>query len=270
MTGIAKGTVTKLLVDLGTVCSIYQDRVMRDLPCTRIQCDEIWTFCGSKAKNVPVEKYGDPNYGDVWTWVAIDPDTKLVPSYRVGPRDLQEAQLFMADVAKRLRNRVQLTTDGFSPYLTAVEDAFGGDVDYAQLVKVYGTDQTKRKSGGAKYSPAVCLSAHSEVVNGSPNGEHISTSHVERANLTMRMSMRRFTRLTNAFSRKVENLAAAVSLHFMHYNFCRVHKRLGTTPAVAAGVTDHVWTLHEIIALLEAAEATPIVRGPYNKHASSN
>lgn len=176
----------------------------------------------------------------------------------------------MADVAKRLRHRVQLTTDGFSPYLTAVEDAFGGDVDYAQLVKVYGTDQSKRKSGGAKYSPAVCLSAHSEVINGSPNGEHISTSHVERANLTMRMSMRRFTRLTNALSRKVENLTAAVSLHFMHYNFCRVHKSLGTTPAVAAGITDHVWTLHEIIALLEAAEATPTLRGPYKKRSVSN
>jgi IS1 family transposase len=265
MTGVAKATVTKLLVDLGTVCSVYQDRVMRDLPCERIQADEIWTFCGAKAKNVKPDKYDDPNYGDVWTWVAIDSDTKLVPSYRVGARDLQEAQLFMRDVAKRLRHRVQLTTDAHRPYLTAVEDAFEGDVDYAQLIKVYGSDQSKRKSGGAKYSPAVCLGSHAEVITGDPDRAHVSTSHVERANLTMRMGMRRFTRLTNAFSKKIENLAAAVSLHFMHYNFCRVHQTLGTTPAVAAGVADHVWTLDELIGLLEAAEATPIKRGPYQK-----
>jgi IS1 family transposase len=265
MTGVAKNTVTKLLVDLGTACSIYQDHVMRDLPCQRIQADEIWTFCGSKQKNVPVEKYGDANYGDVWTWVALDPDTKLVPSYRVGARDLQEAQLFMMDVAKRLRHRVQLTTDGHSSYLTAVENAFEGDVDYAQLIKLYGSSDSGRKSGDAKYSPGVCIGSHADVITGSPDLAHVSTSHVERANLTMRMGMRRFTRLTNAFSKKVENLAAAVSLHFMHYNFCRVHQTLGTTPAMAAGVTDHVWKLDEMIALLEQAEATPIKRGSYAK-----
>jgi IS1 family transposase len=266
MTGVAKNTVTKLLVDLGTACSVYQDQVMRDLTCERIQADEIWTFCGAKAKNVPVEKYGDPNYGDVWTWVAIDADTKLVPSYRVGSRDLQEAQLFMADVAKRLRHRVQLTTDAHKSYLRAVEDAFDGDVDYAQLVKLYGSNDSRRKSGAAKYSPGVCIGSHAEVITGSPDGGHISTSHVERANLTMRMGMRRFTRLTNAFSRKVENLAAAVSLHFMHYNFCRVHMSLdGRTPAMAAGVTDHVWTLDEMIGLLEAAERVPVRRGSYAK-----
>jgi IS1 family transposase len=265
MTGVAKNTVTKLLVDLGTVCSIYQDRVMRDLPCERIQADEVWTFCGSKAKNVPAEKYGDPNYGDVWLWVALDPDTKLVPSYRLGSRDAHDATLFMKDVAKRLRKRVQLTTDAHRPYFTAVEQAFDGDVDYAQLVKLYGSTGEGRKSGAAKYSPAVCIGAHAAVITGSPDGEHVSTSHVERLNLTLRMSMRRYTRLTNAFSKKLTNLAAAVSLQFAYYNFVRVHKTLGTTPAVAAGVTDHVWTLDELIGLLEEAEAVPTKRGRYAK-----
>ncbi len=266
ITGASKTTVMKLLGDLGLVCSIYQDRAMRDLSCKRVQADEIWSFCGSKAKNVPADKRNDPNYGDVWTWVAIDSDSKLVLSYRVGPRDLAEARSFMEDVAKRLANRVQLTTDAHRPYLTAVERAFKGDVDYAQLMKVYGSDQSKRKGGAAKYSPAVCLGSHADVITGKPDPEHVSTSHVERANLTMRMSMRRFTRLTNAFSKKVENHAAAVSLHFMHYNFCRVHQTLGTTPAVAAGVTDHVWKLSEVIALLtDAEQAVPMKRGPYKK-----
>ena len=232
---------------------------MRDLTCQRIQCDEIWTFVGSKQKNVPDEKRGE--YGDWWTWVAIDADTKLVPSYRVGPRDLQEAHLFMDDLAKRLRNRVQLTTDGFKPYLTAVERGFGGQVDYAQLVKLYGSDGMQ-----GRFSPPRLIGTHSERINGDPEPKRISTSYVERQNLTMRMSMRRFTRLTNAFSKKVENLAAAVSLHFAFYNLCRVHKSLdGQTPAMAAGVTDHVWTLAELIGLLEAAESTPVRRGSYRK-----
>jgi IS1 family transposase len=258
MTGVARNTVTKLLVDLGTACSVYQDHAMRDLPCKRVQCDEIWCFVGSKQKNVPDDKRGE--YGDWWTWVAIDADTKLVPSYRVGPRDLQEARLFIADLAKRLSNRVQLTTDGFKPYLSAVEDAFGGDVDYAVLTKLYGTEGQQ-----GRFSPPRLIGTHHEKINGNPRPEGISTSYVERQNLTMRMSMRRFTRLTNAFSKKVENLTAAVSLHFAHYNLCRVHKTLGTTPAVAAGVTDHVWTLDELIGLLEAAEATPVRRGAYRK-----
>jgi IS1 family transposase len=258
MTGVARNTVTKLLVDLGTACSVYQDHAMRDLPCKRVQCDEIWCFVGSKAKNVPEDKRGE--YGDWWTWVAIDADTKLVPSYRVGPRDLQEARLFIADLAKRLRHRVQLTTDGFKPYLSAVQDAFGGDVDYAVLVKLYGTEATV-----GRFSPPRLIGAQSQKINGDPKPEGISTSYVERQNLTMRMSMRRFTRLTNAFSKKVENLAAAVSLHFAHYNLCRVHKTLGTTPAVAAGVTDHVWTLNELIGLLDAAERVPVRRGSYRK-----
>lgn len=262
MTGVAKNTVTKLLVDLGTVCSIYQDRVMRDLSCERIQCDEIWAFVYAKQRNVPPEKRGEA--GDVWTWVAMDPDSKLVPTFHIGPRDVASAITFTKDLAGRLRGRVQLTTDGYHAYLRAVPEAFGDDVDYAMLVKTYGSDTDPRKPE-RRYSPSVCIGSDPIPVNGDPQPQHISTSHVERLNLTMRMSMRRYTRLTNAFSKKVENLAAAVSLHFMHYNFCRVHQTLGTTPAVAAGVTDHVWKVHEIIDLLEAAEATPTRRGRYAK-----
>ena len=251
MTGVAKNTVTKLLVDLGAVCSEYQDRVMHDLPCSRIECDEIWSFCYSKERNVPEEKRGEFGYGDVWTWVAIDADTKLVPSYRIGSRDIEDASAFMHDLAKRLRHRVQLTTDGHKAYLKAVKGAFEDEIDYAQLRKIYGNDPAL----SGRYSPAYCTGATARTISGNPDEKLISTSYVERQNLTMRMSMRRFTRLTNAFSKKVENLAAAVSLHFMHYNFCRVHKTLGTTPAVAAGVADHVWTLAEIVGLLEDAEA---------------
>ncbi len=260
MTGASKNTVMKLLSDLGLVCSIYQDRSMRDLPCERIQCDEIWAFCYAKQKNVPVEKQAEFGYGDVWTWVALDADTKLVPSFRVGSRDLEDARDFIADLAQRLRHRVQLTTDGNRAYLSAVERAFSDDIDYAQLVKLYGSD------GGSagRYSPPVCIGAVPQAVTGNPKAEDISTSYVERQNLTMRMSMRRFTRLTNAFSKKVENLAAAVSLHFMHYNFCRPHKTLnGATPAMAAGLTDHVWSISELVGLLEDAEAYPTKRGSY-------
>lgn len=196
----------------------------------------------------------------MWTWVALDADTKLVASYRIGSRDVGDASAFMSDLAGRLRHRVQLTTDGHKAYLNAVDGAFKGGIDYATLVKLYGTDPNAPRG---RYSPPICTGISSHVVSGDPDPEAISTSYGERQNLTMRMSMRRFTRLTNAFSKKVENLAAAVSLHFMHYNFCRVHKTLGTTPAVAAGVTDHVWTLHELIGLLEAAERTPIRRGSY-------
>ncbi len=263
MTGVAKNTVTKLLVDLGTACSVYQDSAMRDLSCERIQTDEIWSFCYAKAKNVPADKSGEPGYGDVWTWVAIDADTKLVPTYRIGGRDLSEASAFMTDLASRLRNRVQITTDGHLPYRLAVAGAFGGEVDYAMLVKIYGSDQSRKPE--RRYSPAVCLDAIPNRISGDPDPDHISTSYVERLNLTMRMSMRRYTRLTNAFSKKVENHAAAVSLHFAHYNFCRVHKTLGTTPAVAAGVTDHVWKLSELIGLLEQAERVPVKRGRYVK-----
>lgn len=259
MTGVAKNTVTKLLVDMGTVCSIHQDRVMRDLACERIQCDEIWAFCYAKAKNVPDDKKGEFGYGDVWTWVALDADTKLVPTYRVGTRDMVEARAFIEDLAKRLTHRVQISTDGHPPYATAIRGAFE-QIDYGQIMKTYvgGSSETR-------YSPGICIAADRRVVSGNPDPDHISTSYVERQNLTMRMSMRRFTRLTNGFSKKVENLAAAVSLHFAHYNFCRVHQALGTTPAVAAGVEDHVWTVAELIGLLEQAESTPVKRGSYAK-----
>jgi IS1 family transposase len=262
MTGVAKNTVVKLLVDLGTVCSVHQDRLLRDLPCERVQCDEIWSFVYAKQKNVPKSKKDEGEAGDVWTWVGMDADTKLVVSYLVGGRGPAEARAFMMDLASRLRHRVQLTTDGLKPYLLAVPAAFKNEVDYALLVKIYGS-QTKEEQ--RKYSPAVCLGADKQPMIGNPDPDHISTSYIERQNLTMRMSMRRFTRLTNAFSKKVENLTAAVSLHFFHYNFCRVHKSLGTTPAVAAGVADHVWKLEELIGLLEEAEAVSVKRGRYAK-----
>jgi len=260
MTGVAKNTVTKLLVDMGIVCSVMQDRTMRDLTCERIQCDEIWSFVGSKQKHIPEGKEGV--YGDWWTWVAIDADTKLVPTFHVGGRDIGEAQTFISDLAKRLRHRVQLTTDGRNPYLVAGRGAFKNEIDYAMLHKIYGNPP---KEDQRRYSPGVCLGQEKQPKIGRPDYAHISTSYVERQNLTMRMSMRRFTRLTNAFSKKVENLTAAVSLHFAYYNFCRVHSSIGTTSAMAAGVTDRVWTLNDLIGLLEEAEATPIRRGSYAK-----
>jgi IS1 family transposase len=253
ITGAAKNTITKLLVDLGAACSEYQDGALQNLPCRRIQCDEIWSFVYAKRKNVPAEYKGGWGYGDVWTWVALDADTKLIPTWLVGERHVSDAIVFMADLASRLTHRVQLTTDGHRAYLEAVGDAFGGEIDYAVLHKLYGPDPDPEK----RYSPAQCIGAERRVVSGDPDPVHISTSYVERQNLTMRMGMRRFTRLTNAFSKKVENLSHAVSLHFMHYNFARPHKTLSdrypTTPAMAAGVTDHVWSLEEIAGLLEVA-----------------
>jgi IS1 family transposase len=248
MTGAAKNTVVKLLVDLGTACEAYQDRVMRDLTFQRLQCDEIWSFCYAKEKHLSPEKQGEFGYGDVWTWTAIDADTKLVPAWYVGKRTARDAHEFIGDLAGRLANRVQLTTDGHKAYLTAVSAAFGGNIDYAMLVKLYGPDP----EGEKRYSPATCIGTETSVIAGAPDPWHVSTSYAERQNLTMRMSMRRFTRLTNAFSKKVENLMHAVALHFMYYNFARVHKTLKTTPAVAAGVADHVWTLEEIVGLLDS------------------
>jgi IS1 family transposase len=267
MTGVAKNTVVKLLVDMGTVCSIHMDGALRNLACQNVQCDEIWSFCYAKERNVPAEKRGEFGYGDVWTWVALDADSKLVITYRVGTRELQDAYSFAHDLKRRLRDRIQLTTDGLNAYLRAVADAFGTDVDYAMLIKSYGTDPEVTDK---RYSPAVCTDITPRVITGSPDPDLISTSFIERQNLTMRMSMRRFTRLTNGFSKKVENLAAAVSLHFMHYNFCRVHQTLKTSPAVAAGVADHVWTLAEMIGLLESAEGTPIKRGPYKRRQAAD
>jgi IS1 family transposase len=251
MTNTSKNTVTKLLVELGEVCGDYQDRTLRNLPCKRIQADEIWAFVYAKAKNVPLEYQGQFGYGDVWTWVGLDADTKLVPSWMIGTRDGHAATIFMMDLASRLANRVQLTTDGHGAYLVAVEEAFGRDIDYTQLIKIYGKQQDERDT---RYSPATCIGIEKNIIQGKPEAAHISTSYVERQNLTMRMGMRRFTRLTNAFSKKVENLEAALAIHYMHYNFCRVHKTLGTTPAVKAGVADHVWHLREVVDLLVKSE----------------
>lgn len=249
MTGVAKNTILKLLADLGTACVEYQDKALRNLTCKRIQCDEIWQFCYAKEKNVPEEMKGKFGVGDVWTWVAIDADTKLVPSYMLGNRDLETARTFIEDLASRLASRVQLTTDGLKVYLDAVEGAFGANVDYAQLIKVYGASQEE-----TRYSPAECLGTEIKVINGRPKTEHISTSFIERQNLTMRMGMRRFTRLTNGFSKKVENHFYAIAIHFMHYNFCRVHKTLRVTPAMEAGISDHVWDLDEMLGILDQKE----------------
>jgi IS1 family transposase len=254
LTGAARNTITSLLVQLGKACADYQDRKLRYLTSTRIECDEIWAFCYAKAKNVPEDHRGEYGYGDVWTWVAIDPETKLVPSWLVGMRDLPDARAFIADLRSRLMGRVQITTDGFAPYIEAIEAEFGGDVDYAMLIKQYGVETSLDGSATARrYSPNKVTSQRKIAIMGNPHDDLISTSFVERNNLTMRMGMRRFTRLTNGFSKKVENHAAMVSLHFMAYNFAKPHGSLGkrTTPAMAAGVADHVWTAEEIAALLD-------------------
>jgi IS1 family transposase len=246
MTGVARMTVEKLRRDLSVVCSRYQDEHLRNLTCKRIQCDEIWSFVYAKQKNLPINKQGKPGYGDVWTWVAIDADTKLAVSWLVGDRGAATAFAFMDDLASRLVHLVQLTTDGHRVYLDAVERAFGSDVDYSMLVKIYGADSEP----DTKYSPGECIGCRTVGITGKPNPSYISTSHVERQNLTMRMSMRRFTRLTNAFSKKVENHAQSVALHFMHYNFVRIHQTIRVSPAMAAGVADRLWSIEDIVALL--------------------
>jgi IS1 family transposase len=252
MADVSINTVTKLLVELGPACARFQDETLRNLPCRKVQCDEIWQFVYAKKKSV-TEKIREkhPEAGDVWTWVAICAETKLVPSWLVADRSAGSAWTFMQDVAGRLRHRVQLTTDAHKPYLEAVEDAFGSDIDYATLQKIYGRDAGDDEK---RYSPAKCLGMEVRTISGDPDSEHISTSYVERQNLTMRMSMRRFTRLTNGFSKKLVNHAAAVALHFMHYNFARIHKTLRVTPAMAAGMTSHVWSIEEIIGLLDRPE----------------
>jgi len=246
MTGVAKNTVAKLLADLGCACAAYHNRHIRNLRVRRLQCDEIWCFVGAKAKNVRVEKKLE-GWGDIWTWVGIDSDTKLVVSYLVGGRDGGWAKDFMEDCARRISNRVQITTDGHRAYLDAVENAFGADIDYAQLQKIYGASSDEETR---RYSPAKCIGCDLKVVSGDPDPKHVSTSYVERQNLTMRMQMRRFTRLTNAHSKKVDNHRHSVALHYMFYNFCRVHQTLSCTPAMEAGLTDHVWSLEELCALL--------------------
>lgn len=252
LTGASKNTVLKLLAEVGEACALYQDRALRGLSCKRVQCDEIWSFVGMKEKNVPDEMKGVFGIGDVYTWTAIDADTKLVPCWHVGTRGADSASLFIHDLASRMANRIQLTTDGHKMYVNAVEDAFGGDIDYAMLIKLYGNEGAP-KEASRRYSPAECTGINKTRINGTPDMKHVSTSYVERQNLTMRMSMRRFTRLTNAFSKKLENHMAAISLHFMHYNFCRIHKTLRVTPAMEAGVTDHVWELKEVLMMVETA-----------------
>lgn len=252
ITDTAINTVVKLLKEVGAACLEYQDKVMRDLPCKKLQCDEIWSFVYSKAKNVPEAHTGEFGYGDVWIFTALDADTKLVPSWFVGLRDAECAYAFMHALQGRLANRVQLTTDGHGMYLMAIEDVFGADIDYAQLVKVYGQPEHVRDT---RYSPAQVIEAKPQVITGKPDTKSISTSFVERQNLTMRMSMRRFTRLTNAFSKKLENHIYALALYFMHYNFARPHKTLAypypRTPAIAAGLTNHIWTVEEIVKLIK-------------------
>lgn len=244
MTGAAKNTITKLLVDLGEACAEYQDGVLVDLPCRVVEADEIWAYCYAKNKNVPEQFKGTPGYGDVWTFTAVCADTKLVPSWLVGERTSDDAEVFLADLASRMADRIQLSTDGHRIYEATVGQAFGRNVDWAQIQKQYATAPEQ-----GKYSPPVCIGTKRRPLKGDPDPDRISTSYVERQNLTMRMSMRRFTRLTNGFSKKVENHAHAVALHFMYYNFGRIHKSPRITPAMAAGVSDHVWGLEEIAAL---------------------
>lgn len=242
ITGVSKNAIVRLLNDLGCACAAYHNRTVRNLKVRRLQCDEIWSFVGAKKKNASPEKKLE-GWGDVWTWTALDGDTKLCVSYLVGGRDAGWAKDFMQDCAKRIRNRVQITTDGHKAYLDAVEDAFGADIDYAQLQKIYGapSDEEQRR-----YSPAKCIGCDLKVVSGDPDPAHVSTSYVERQNLSMRMGMRRFTRLTNGFSKKVDNHRHMIALYFLYYNFARVHSTLRVTPAMEAGLSDHIWTIDEM------------------------
>ena len=262
---VSFNTVAKLLSDAGTACATYHDTTVRNVASKRVQCDEVWSFCYAKAKNVKTAKAAPDGAGDVWTWTALDADSKLIVSWLVGGRDATYANEFMQDVASRLTSRVQLTTDGHAPYLEAVEGAFGAGVDFATLIKLYG----KASDAEKRYSPPTCIGTRKEQREGDPDPKHISTSYVERQNLTMRMSMRRFTRLTNAFSKRVDNHCHALALYFVWYNFVRVHKTLRVTPAMAAGVTDWLWEVKDIVALIDANEAAPKKRRSYKKHISN-
>lgn len=262
MTGVSKVTILKFLEDMGCACATYHHRHVRGLRSRRIQCDEIWQFVGAKAKNVTAEQKA-AGWGDAWTWVALDADTKLCISYLIGGRDTGWATDFAFDIRERVAGRPQITTDCHKPYLAAIEMAFGANVDYAQMHKIYGATSDTPE---ARYSPATCIGCDMKTVIGSPDYEHVSTSYVERQNLTMRMSMRRFTRLTNAFSKKIENHGHAVALHFMHYNFCRVHKTLRVTPAMEAGLADHIWSMEELASIVPMPKAHK--RGPYKKKAA--
>ena len=264
--GVSINTVTKLLVNAGEACAEYHNNTVRNVATKRVQCDEIWSFCYAKQKNIPTAIDAPQQVGDVWTWTALDADSKLIISYLVGGRDSGYALEFLDDVKSRLANRVQLTTDGHKAYLEAIEDAFGGDVDYAQLIKLYGDAP---KSEQVRYSPAQCNGTRRRTVAGNPDSKHVSTSHVERHNLTMRMSMRRFTRLTNAFSKKIDNHIHMLSLYFVHYNFCRIHKSLKVTPAMEAGLTDTLYDIDFIIDLIDAREPKAKKRGSYKKRISN-
>ncbi|WP_336987694.1 IS1 family transposase [Altererythrobacter aquiaggeris] len=268
ITGVSKNTVSKLLIDAGKVCAAYHETNVRNLQTTRVEVDEIWSFTYAKQKNVKTAKAAPTNAGDTWTWTAIDADSKMIVSYLVGGRDAEYAMWFMDDLRSRLANRVQLTSDGHKSYLEAVEGAFGADVDYAQLIKIYGNAPDSFKG---RYSPADCTGIKKRAIEGRPDKSLVSTSYVERANLTMRMHMRRFTRLTNGFSKKIDNHAHAVALHMMYYNFVRIHKTLKVSPAMAAGVTDRLWDIADIVMLIEKAEveAAPKKRGPYKKAISN-
>ncbi|MCI5046532.1 MAG: IS1 family transposase [Aquisalinus sp.] len=261
---VSKNTVSKLANQAGAACYAFHEENVRNVQASRVQCDEIWSFTYAKQKNVKTAKAAPAEAGDTWTWTAIDADSKLAISYLVGGRDGEYAIAFMDDLRSRLANRVQLTTDGHKAYLEAVEGAFGGDVDYAQLVKMYG--EPAGKTAERKYSPAECTGIKKRRIEGDPDKEHVSTSYVERQNLTMRMHMRRFTRLTNGFSKKIENHANAVALHFMYYNFIRSHKSLNKlTPAMAAGITDRTWEVEDIVKLVDDMFNKPKKRGPYKK-----
>lgn len=246
MTGASKNTIAKLLVELGAACSDYLDKNLVNLNSKRIQCDETWSFVGAKDKNIPASRRNEIGIGSAWTWVAIDADSKLICSWMVGKRDPGCATEFIQDLAGRLAHRVQLTTDGLKMYLNAVADGFGEDIDYAMLVKVYGNDP----EGEKRYSPAICTGCKKQNKIGNPDAKHISTSYVERQNLTMRMGMRRFTRLTNGFSKKLENHIAAIAIHYMHYNYCRIHQTLRVTPAMESGLANHVWSIEELVRLI--------------------
>lgn len=264
---VSRNTVTKLLIDAGKACGDYQAEVLHDLPCRRMEVDEIWAFVYAKERNVPRAKSAPVDAGDVWTWTAICADTKLVPVWRVGDRSGETAIDLMDDLRSRLAHRVQLTTDGHKAYLEAVEGAFGGDVDYAQLIKLYGSHAGSGPD--TRYSQPRCVGFRKVLVEGNPSPALVSTSYVERQNLTMRMSMRRFTRLTNAFSKKMENHAHAVALHFMYYNFCRIHTTLKVTPAMAAGITEKLWEVCDLVKLVEDAAPAPRPRGPYKRRSSN-
>jgi IS1 family transposase len=261
MTGFSQNAITKLLVELGDACRQYHDEHVTGVAAKRVQCDEIWSFVGAKMANATEEQVAG-GWGDAWTWTALDADSKLVISYLVGQRGAAWAKVFMEDVASRLTSRIQLTTDGHRAYAEAVEGAFGMDVDYAMLIKLYGNDSTLDR----RYSTGDCIGTQSAVLAGSPDPLHISTSYVERLNLTTRMQIRRFTRLTNGFSKKLENHEAAIALHFMHYNFCRIHKTIRVTPAMEAKLSGHVWSVEELVAIMPEPVAKK--RGAYKKRSA--